>query len=149
MKKKNASHPIAFIPGQKSKNFLRNELVHKRTLNNLLLSTLHFTEFVLPEYLRCFSTHSLPITLNNSGSKYLPIQVDRTQNCSSLVQKSLKSSKKKSFGLPAYSTNYKTFKYNSPLYNGLSLLLLNNPINQETQIKLEKCYMIIPISLLI
>lgn len=45
-----------------------------------------------------------------------------------------KSKPNKKINLPAD----KSFKLNSPLFNALNILLRDNPINEETQIKMEK-----------
>lgn len=37
-----------------------------------------------------------------------------------------------------HKTNFKNFKYNSPIYNSLNLMLKDKPINEETQRKIEK-----------
>jgi len=38
----------------------------------------------------------------------------------------------------AQKTKNKSLKLDSPIYNNLNILIKNNPINEETQIKIEK-----------
>jgi hypothetical protein len=86
------------------------------------------------KWLVVFSPLPCFLTLNNFrafSSEFPSFVVIKTGNVRSFFTTT-------SFYLPEVSKINKTFKYDSPIYKSLNTLIIDNPINEETQRKLEE-----------